>query len=80
VQAAKRRTMIHLLNYNGTQVATARDTSVRVLLPEGAKATKATLRVPGESAQTELAVESSAGAASFSLPQLQHYALVTLQW
>ena len=80
VQAAKRRTMIHLLNYNGTQVATARDTSVRVLLPEGAKATKATLRVPGESAETELAVESSAGAASFSLPQLQHYALVTLQW
>jgi hypothetical protein len=80
VQASKRRTMVHLLNYNGSQVAMARDTSVRVLLPNGAKATKVTVRVPGVAAETDLAVESSAGVASISLRELQHYALITVKW
>jgi hypothetical protein len=80
VQTAKRRMMVHLLNYNAAHVATAHDTAVRVLLPDGAKPTKATLRLPGSTAATELDVRSDAGVASFSLPELKYYALITVEW
>ena len=80
VQRSKRRMLVHLLNFNATRVATVRDTSVRVLLPNGEKAAKATLRVPGVEEETELAVETDAGSALINLPELQYYALITVQW
>jgi len=70
VQASKRRMMVHLLNYNAAKVAMVRDTSVRVLLPNGEKAAKATLRVPGAPGESELPLEN----------ELRHYALITLNW
>ena len=80
VQRSKRRMLVHLLNFNATRVATVRDTSVRVLLPNGEKAAKATLRVPGVGEETELAVQTDAGSALINLPELQYYALITVQW
>ena len=80
VQRSKRRMLVHLLNFNATRVATVRDTSVRVLLPNGEKAAKATLRVPGVEEETELAVQTDAGSALINLPELQYYALITVQW
>jgi hypothetical protein len=80
VQPSKRRMMVHLLNYNAAKVAMVRDTSLRVLLPNGAKATKATLRVPGVAAETELPLENDGGVASINLPELRHYALITVNW
>ncbi len=80
VQISKRRMYVHLLNYNAASVATVRDVSVQVLLPGGAKATNATLRTPGSTGKPDTNTDIDTSGTSMSIPELHHYALLTIQW
>jgi hypothetical protein len=80
LQISKRRMYVHLLNYDAARVATVRDVPVRVLLPRGARASKATLRTPGSVEGADIHIEIDPLGTSMTIPELHHYALLTIQW
>jgi hypothetical protein len=80
IQRSLRRTFVHVLNYNATEVPIQHDIQVHVLLPEGSKRLKATIRRPEQDEEIELSIRHEPSGISANIPELHYYALFTIYW
>ena len=79
-QPSRQRTFVHLVNYASAKTATLHDLRVRVILPDDRKASKMTLQAPGTAETQSIDFSNDASRTSFTVPTLQTYALITIQW
>jgi hypothetical protein len=79
-QPSQRKMFIHLANYNSTQTATLHDIRVRVILPVNVKASSVILHAPRADEAWSVGFTSEGSGTSFTLPTLQTYALIAVQW
>jgi len=78
-QKARRRTFVHVLNYNVAAVPVQRDLRIWVKLPQESQTAKVIVRAP-KSDELTLRAESDHGGVSVVLPTLESYALLTFEW
>ncbi len=78
-QKARRRTFVHVLNYNVAAVPVQRDLRIWVKLPQESQTAKVIVRAP-KSDELALRAESDHGGVSVVLPTLESYALLTFEW
>lgn len=79
-QPSRRRMFVHLVNYNSAKIAMLHDIRVRVILPGNRKALNVTVHAPGTAETQSIEFSSEASSTSFTVPNLQTYALITVQW
>jgi hypothetical protein len=77
---SKRRTVVHLVNYNHRNVPAIESVAVTCRLPEGARFQNATALSPDFEGSQPVAVKSEGGAVSFTLPRVKIYSVVVLNW
>ena len=76
-QPARRRLLVHLVNYNNQEpVANAQ---VAVKVPEGWRVKRADLLTPEHPAPVPLKFEQAGDRVSFSVPSVKNYALISLE-
>jgi hypothetical protein len=80
VQLSRRRMLVHLVNYNSSKIATLHDIRVRVLLPSNVKASIVMLHAPGTAEPQSIDFSSEGSRALFTVPGLETYAFVAVQW
>ena len=79
-QLASRRVLLHLVNYNAAKTPSLHNLGVRLTLPLEASEPKLTLYAAGQSDRTLLEGQHHAGVVSFSVPHLETYALIAVEW
>ena len=79
-QPSRRRTFVHLVNYNSAKIATPHDIRVRILLPGHVKASNVTLHAPGKAEPRTIDFSSEASRTLFIVPEMKTYALITVKW
>jgi len=79
-QPSRSRMFVHLVNYNARRTATAHDIQVRLLLPAEARQARVTLHVPGTEEATPLDYHLESEHMLLTLPVLETYALIAIQW
>lgn len=79
-QPDKRRTMIHLVNYDAKNSPSIKAIEIACSLPSGASAKEVSVYSPDASAPNSLIARGDAGQAEFVLPELQVYAVVAVSW
>jgi Beta-galactosidase trimerisation domain len=79
VQANNRRLLVHLVNYNASQVPGIAVLDGRVTLPEQKPALKTTIYTP-EGGERALEFKNESTGTAFTLPGMRVYALVAIDW
>ena len=79
-QKEKRRTLLHLLNYNVAQATPVRGVEVSLPIPAKEKLRKVLLLSPDAETAQPLAAKVSKGRVSFTVPRLETYSLAVIQW
>jgi hypothetical protein len=77
---AKRRVVIHLVNYNRRQRPSIEGVAVKCLLPEGGHFQGARVVSPDFQGSKTLAAQAADGTVSFTLPEVRVYSVVALSW
>ena len=77
---AKRRTVIHLVNYNHRNVSEIESVAVKCRLPEGARFQDARVVSPDFEGSQPVPAKAEGGVVSFTLPKLKVYSVVVLNW
>ena len=80
LQPARRRMLVHLVNYNVRKVAEVKDIRVQVLLHEGVKAVNITHYEPGAAQPRALDFTTAAPRTMFTVPTLGSYAVLAIAW
>jgi hypothetical protein len=79
-QFEKRRRLVHLVNYNFTQVPMIENIEVRCSVPEGNPARSVRLYSPGRDGADTLIFRMEGSEAVFTVPRLNAYCVVTIEW
>jgi hypothetical protein len=79
-QFEKRRRLVHLVNYNFTQVPMIENIEVRCSVPEGNPARSVRLYSPGRNGADTLIFRMEGSEAVFTVPRLNAYCVVTIEW
>ncbi len=77
-QPEKRRMAIHLVNYN-PRGAELKNVAVSCRAPDGSRIESCRLYAPEQSAPVDLTLQTRSGAASFRIPQISTYAIISVQ-
>jgi hypothetical protein len=77
---AKRRTVLHLINYNHRSVPSIKSVTVKCRLPEGARLKEARVISPDFEGSKTIASQMAGETASFTLPEVKTYSVAVLDW
>jgi hypothetical protein len=79
-QLKDRRILIHLVNYDVTKTPTIPGVQVSAVLPDKHTAIKVTALAPGSQSAKQVEFTRQSGRTIFTVPEVQTYALVTIEW
>jgi hypothetical protein len=79
-QTKKRRMMVHLINYNVSNVARIKDIKVTCRLPGGARANSVKTYSPDSENPQELNVTSASTGTSFTVPEVHTYTMAVITY
>ena len=77
-QPLKQRVVLHFVNYD--KAATAKPVRVGVRLPDNRQASRITVKTPDSNAVLRVEFNKSGDLTRFSIPAVQVYSLVTIEW
>jgi hypothetical protein len=79
-QPEKRRSMLHMVNYDARQTKLLTKVAVKLRLPDGAKSAHASVVSTDAAGTTPLRIETDATGVRFTVPRLGTYAIVEVDW
>jgi hypothetical protein len=79
-QKQKRRTLVHLVNYDPARSPQVRNIQVSLAVPAGAAVENASLLSPDEDKPASLSCAMRNGRAEFNVPRLGTYSVAVIQW
>jgi hypothetical protein len=79
-QLLKRRAFIHVVNYDRSNVATAKAIEIDVRVPENHLASRVTVHVPGQRAAQPLEFSKNGALTTFKLRDVRVYCVVMIEW
>ena len=79
-QPRKRITFVHLVNYNAAQLPSVKSIGISAALPDRHTATRVTLATPDTKSAQQINFVNASSRTLITVPELQTYALIAIEW
>jgi hypothetical protein len=79
-QLSKQRVFIHVVNYDPAQTATSMPIEIGIQLPDDRHVTRVMASAPGSKESQEINFSEEGSTTVFTIPSVQTYCLVTIEW
>ena len=78
-QPRHQRYLVHLVNYNATNIPLIKDVQVRIALPDGKRPSTITLHAPDSGDARKLNFTNEGARTRFTVPEMSAYALIAIE-